>query len=249
MNIGVFFTCYTENEAVEYSLNLLKKVYPDIPVYLVSDGGSNFNYLESSISNLKTKLESDSRGILMGLKNTLDEKDKVIDSIKIFLRRIKDSIDFCSTEYILIMESDVLVRGEITIPNGSVLLGTKINPWIYKENDVNNIIIKYGGIPVKGYGCTPVIFKSDIFMKAYELIEKNPKLIDELCEVTYQVAMYDILLPIVFALVGYSEQFNPEIVECFRNHNWENTNHPLVHQFRRFYPKNNYDGIHSGESF
>lgn len=185
----------------------------------------------------------------MNLKNTIEEKEGVINSIYTFLRRIKDSIDYCSSEYILIMESDVLVRGELTIPRDSVLLGSKINPSIYREAEVNKIINKYGGVNVHGYGCTPVIFKSDIFIEAYEFIKKNPKFIEELCDITYQIAMYDILLPIVFSLLGHTEEFNPDITECLRNVNWMNTKHPLVHQFRKFYPTNNYDGIHAGESF
>ena len=43
------------------------------------------------------------------------------------------------------------------------------------------------------------------------------------------------LLPLMFALVGEEETFNPDIVECNRNPNWKNTAQPLVHQFKEFY--------------
>ena len=42
-------------------------------------------------------------------------------------------------------------------------------------------------------------------------------------------------LPLIFALVGEEETFNPDIVECNRNPNWRNTTQPLVHQFKEFY--------------
>ena len=41
---------------------------------------------------------------------------------------------------------------------------------------------------------------------------------------------------VLFSLIGYEEEYNSEIVECTRNSNWKNTQHPLVHQFREFYP-------------
>ena len=51
-NLGVFFTCYTELEAVEYSIDLLETVYPDIPVYIVSDGGSDYSFISEKYKNI-----------------------------------------------------------------------------------------------------------------------------------------------------------------------------------------------------
>jgi hypothetical protein len=45
--IGVFYTCYTEKAAVEFSLDMLFEIYPEIRVYLVSDGGSDYSFLNS----------------------------------------------------------------------------------------------------------------------------------------------------------------------------------------------------------
>ena len=52
-SLGFFFSCFNENKAVEYSLSELVKHYPDSPIYLVSDGGNDFSYLESEYKNLK----------------------------------------------------------------------------------------------------------------------------------------------------------------------------------------------------
>mgnify|MGYP004060540537 CR=1 FL=1 len=42
------------------------------------------------------------------------------------------------------------------------------------------------------------------------------------------------------------EKFNPDITECFRNPNWENSKHPLLHQFRKYYPsKEEYNSIYA----
>ena len=58
-DFGVFYTCYKEKEAVEYSLATLFSVYPECPVYLVSDGGHDYSYLESKYPTLKTELEEE----------------------------------------------------------------------------------------------------------------------------------------------------------------------------------------------
>ena len=59
MKLGFFFSCYKENRAVENSLSELRKHYPDNPIYLVSAGGSDFNYLKDSYANLFVSLEED----------------------------------------------------------------------------------------------------------------------------------------------------------------------------------------------
>ena len=55
--LGVFFTCYTEEEAVKYSIDKLKEIYPDVPVYLVSDGGSDFSQIKEKYRDVETRLE------------------------------------------------------------------------------------------------------------------------------------------------------------------------------------------------
>jgi hypothetical protein len=54
---------------------------------------------------------------------------------------------------------------------------------------------------------------------------------------------------IFFALKGYEETINDEIVECLRVPNWEITGKPLVHQYRYYYPKQNYTGRHSSNFY
>ena len=51
----------------------------------------------------------------------------------------------------------------------------------------------------------------------------------------YAIYAHDVLLPLVFALVGEEETLNLDIVECNRNSNWRNSGHPLVHQYKEFY--------------
>jgi hypothetical protein len=249
---GVFYTCYTEKAAVEYSLERFFELYPDVPVYLVSDGGSDYAFLEEKFigRNIKTFLKEDSRGKIPFItKETFKEKEwqeYIKKSIIEFLGRVKNAVEFCNREYLLVMEPDVLVRGKITIPKGAKLLGTKVNKGLSK--DLRTVLKNQpGAVPVNRWGVTPALFESAAFLRAYDVLLNNPGLLDSLCLSEYRLAYYDVLFAVLFGLIGVKERFNPEIVECYRNRKWETSWQPLVHQYRAKYPLSSqgYDGTHT----
>lgn len=250
MNFGVFYTCFTEKKAVDYSLEVLKTIYPDVKIYLVSDGGCSFDDLKIKYSHLETKLEEDTRSFIPFLKDEVDYKsietqNKIKNSIIKFLQRVSDAIDYCQEEYLLIMEPDVLVRGKISNSNNSVFLGSRVNEGL--SDELKNILYHTeGAIQINNWGATPAIFRCDEFKLAYKKLLSTPSLLDSLCLSESRLANYDVLLGVLFALIGIEETNNPEIIECFRNSNWENTSHPLVHQYRAKYPTYNegYTGTH-----
>jgi hypothetical protein len=82
-------------------------------------------------------------------------------------------------------------------------------------------------------------------MKVYDFFKANPSYIDEFCKIDSNFSNYDILITVMFAALGYDEIQNPELTECLRNPNWRNSGHPLLHQFREYYPTSNYSGRHS----
>ena len=253
--LGVFYTCFTEKKAVEYSLEELYKHYPNIPVYLVSDGGSDYTFLKEKFPDkkLETKLEEDTRGIIAVIDRKCasnvapcnapgyylkENKEKMLHSIDVFLKRINDAIDYCNSEYLLIMEPDVLVRGKINIREGSKLLGSRVNQGL---NFVPQTLLDYmdnyeGAIKVRGWGCTPAIFKTSEFKKILDLLKKDTGLIERVYHMNKNLPYYDALLSILFGFIGVEEEFNPDITECCRNPNWKNSAHSLLHQFRKYYP-------------
>lgn len=250
---GVFYTCYTEFEAIDYSLELLYKFYPAIPVYLVSDGGLDYVELEEKYQNIKCIREEDTRGFCTHLSpnNFLTENNQrdIKISIREFLKRIKDAIQYCQyPEYMLIMEPDVLVRGELNINNDAHLLGSRINCGL---SDQMRDIIKTipTSIDINTWGATPAIFKTETFLKCYDWYCNNQEIVNKICKTEYRFAFYDVLLPVIFAIMGYNEVLNPDITECFRNPNWENDPRPLLHQYRAKYPKINYTGTHSKDKW
>jgi hypothetical protein len=143
------------------------------------------------------------------------------------------------------MEPDVLVRGKLSNPMAHKLLGSRIN--VGMSHEIRELIRSHhGSIDVNCWGLTPAIFESAAFIKMHDIVTANPELISKLCRADRRFANYDFMFAALFALIGIEEKHNPEIVECFRNHSWERSWHPLVHQYRAKYPLSSegYDGTH-----
>ena len=118
MDLGVFYICYKEQAAIEFSLKKFRQFYPENPIYLVSDNGLDFSYLKENFGNIETiKETTEVVGIARDVDQYIRENSGDIDLFMgiclEFLRRLKNGCDFCNTEYMVLMEPDVLVRGEL----------------------------------------------------------------------------------------------------------------------------------------
>ena len=103
---------------------------------------------------------------------------------------------------------------------------------------MKNVLARVEGAKVIDcWGATPAIFETQTFMKSWEMFKHTPELLDMLTKEFYAIYAHDVLLPVIFALVGEEETFNPDIIECSRNPFWEVCPNPLVHQFKRYYEK------------
>lgn len=238
MKLGFFFSCYKENRAVENSLSELRKHYPDNPIYLVSDGGSDFNYLKDSYDNLFVSLEEDTMSSTFNItdQNWREEvhQNAIRQATYAVLNRLERAIEYCQTDYILMMDPDALVRGQLNIPEGVKLLGSRVNTGLPVELQV--VLSRIPGAKVINcWGATPALFETKTFMTSWTRLKSSPNVMDAFVDSFYAIYAHDVLLPLVFALVGEEETFNPDIVECNRNPNWRNTTQPLVHQFKEFY--------------
>lgn len=239
--LGVFFTCFNELEATRVSLNYLKMVYPDIPVYLVHEGDMNFSFLEREISNLVTYKVPDTMSDVLKIESHNYQSPEQQEAIKIALlaviKRLERAIEYTKSEYILMLDPDAVVRGQLTIPDGVGLLGCRGNKHIWAISKLNDVLKQHGGIELSAWGATPAIFNVEKFLRAKDKLLNTPGLVDELCWSFYWAFAHDILLASMFSLIGEEETMNPDIVQCEWNPNWQQTNCPLLHQFRYYYPK------------
>lgn len=236
--IGFFTLCYDETQALHFAYNSLKSYYPEAPIFLNSESKEDFIFLKKYIKNIHIENVEDTQSGLFKYKpgdHVLEEnRIKNKKAVLILLERLEKAINLLQTDYILMHCPDTLVRGKITIPNDSGLLGSRVNNYFFPE--INQILLKNRGIEITAFGAVPAIFKSEDFLKAKYIFLQNKNILEELCNNFYAVFSHDIILPILFALIGKQEEYNPEITECTRNFNWITSSHPLIHQFRFFYP-------------
>jgi len=150
------------------------------------------------------------------------------------LNRLERAIDYCKTDYILMMDPDALVRGKLNIPDGVKLLGSRVNKGF--PIGIKDVLSRIEGAKVIDcWGATPAIFETKTFMESWENVKETPEVIDLLINEFYAIYAHDVLLPLIFALVGEEETFNPDIIECSRDPGWRSKTNPLVHQYKEFY--------------
>jgi hypothetical protein len=134
------------------------------------------------------------------------------------------------------LDPDALIRGKLSIPYGSKLLGSRINRGF--PRNFRKIMRSFpGGISINHWGATPAIFEVKTFLRAKDNLLENWHVFEELRRHFHALYAHDVILPVIFGLIGIREEFNPDITECLRDKNWKLNKKPLVHQFRDYYPK------------
>lgn len=251
MNVGFFYTVFTEKRAVEYSFQQLRKWYPDSKVYLVSDGGLDFSFLKENDSNIETVLDEDTISETFGITagttgcdyvngNYRQEKYQkaIIKCAYAVLNRMEKAIEYCEyPDWMVMCDPDCLIRGELNFPPEAKLLGQRSNcclPIGYR-NILKNI---EGAIQISKWGASPCVFEVTTFLKAlkkFREIDETENLMHQFAQEFYGIYAHDVLFPTLFALVGEKEVFNPDIVECHKNPNWKQNSKPLVHSFTEYY--------------
>ena len=253
-NFGISYSCFTEKKAVEYSIEVLRQIYPDCPVYLVSDGGGDYTFLEQKFDNLKVSHEEDMRGWCQRRteeQNTENMHEKLYETAMSWIERNKSAVDFCKTPYMLMMEPDVLIRGKIDIPKDAKLVSPEIVNFAKRpDNEAGWVeVLKQipGSVPCTGWSW-PLIYDSEAFNVVYDFIKKNDDIFRAFVKADWEFGSAgDVTLPVIFAACGYTLTVFDQATDCARNSNWRNSYHGLLHAYREQYPKNDYNGRHAGE--
>lgn len=244
MDLGVFFICYKEQSAVEFSLTKFREIYSNNPIYLVSDNGNDFSYLKDTIGNIETTVEDmEVVGVAKNLDKSIKENtvdfELFFDLSMEFLRRLKNGCDFCKTEYMLLMEPDVLVRDKLN-PFDADLVGPTVNVM---PTTIQEYVIMNGGKNNATWGPAGGLMKTESFYSVYEKILNDPEKLKWGLKMDPRIVCYDYLLSFLFSIFGYTYTDNPDQTECLRNPDWRISGHPLLHQYREFY-SSNYEGKH-----
>ena len=236
--LGFMVTCFDEVNAIDVALTSLRHYYPEEGIVIFCEGNvEDFGFMRGKYE-AKVCESADTQSSLLKLSNSNYKKEDQFNvelAMNVLLTRISLACSWNDCEYLLLHCPDTLIRGKITIPDDAGLLGSLVNPYFIPK--INDILSKYGGIEVDVFGAVPAIFNVADFRKAQKIIKDNPTILAELAEASCYAFSHDIFMSCLFSLIGKREEYNPEIVECGRNPNWMQTNCPIVHQFRTFYPK------------
>jgi len=253
-DIGFIYNCiFKQKSALVHSVESIRKIYPDSKVYLVSDGGLDYSFLEDS--NTKFSMQEDTVSPIKKINssNFLEPEHQAVTKrgMSATIRRLKEGLEFCNyPEWFCMTEPDVLIRGKISHPENAKLLGTRLNhawylnEWIDGFIGINNLISQVEGtVPVFRWGSVPVIGHTQTLLKGIDVYLNNFEIFDKLSEQFHVPGTFDLFLPILFSLAGEQEVFSDEYTECMRNPNWESSGHPVVHQYREYYDKNDFYGV------
>ena len=237
MNLSVFHQCYKQKVATKECIKAFRRFYPKNNYFLISDGGDDFSDLASEFNcsyyhdpvNLGYRDHTHESGIYGMTK----------DEVLLWLGRFKLACEINDTKYILMMEDDVLVRGEITIPEDTEFAGLGIPGNKFQPEFMNYLIRKYDvEFNVDYYG-TPggSIFNAHTFLENYDrVIQIFQAEFDYIKDnLSGNLGWVDVWMPTYYFLCGKKFTQNPNLTETTRCYDWEFSNYSLVHQFKKYY--------------
>ncbi len=250
-DIGFIYNCvYKQKNAFLFSLKAIRATYPYSRIYVVSDGGDDYSFIENE--KIKFKMDQDTVSSLkiLNYKNYLEPQNQfnIKRGIKATINRLSEGIAFCGNpEWFCMTEPDVFIRGEISYPINAKLLGSRVNyawyekEWLKSFIEINKLLSRIkGAIPITRWGAVPVIGKTETFLKGVEVYKNNYSILDSLSEKFPAISGFDLLLPLIFALAGEEEVYSSDFTECIRNPDWKKSSATVIHQFREYYDEDDF---------
>jgi hypothetical protein len=167
--LGVFHSTYYNNEQFKYSFYQFKKHFPESPYLIYSDMGDDFSeYVDENTYFKKSNI----RYYGTGPKSIWLDNWDLWSS---YYGRLRESCEICQTDYILVMEDDVLINKKFQIEEDFDFCGpckAKLSPHILNFFSSKNIKIEN---PFYGL-CGGAIFNAKKFLENYDSIINNLKM-------------------------------------------------------------------------
>jgi len=227
MKIGFYYNCYKNKNATDNILRITRNYYPDNPIYLLSDKGDDFTDIAKKY-NCKYKYSQ--VNILGGRK--INNKHFMcfssFEHCKIYMSEVSNAIKYCNTEYLVFLEDDVLIKGNIKkFPEfaGGNIQKNNFNLLLSKEGIKKikeNYNIKFFFWSIAGGS----IIKTKILEDCFKISDEELKLFDKYCIHENHELWHtnDVLLSYLLMIKGYT-------VEAWTNTDKSN----IIHPFKKFY--------------
>ena len=217
-----YIQVFNKTDRLEKCLSSFRDFYPDSSIILFSDGGEDLTNVADSFSCRYFHSE-----VNTGLSSNGFSENEALE----WLSRFKNSFILGKNPYILYLEDDVLIRGTISVPQESKILGAMENP--IDDRVVDYFQEKYGfNFSSRKYGtCGGSIFHRETFLSIFENIERmiREDFVELETRFGYRLGFLDIFMPVLYMANGIEYDLNDQMVETHRNPQWMNTAHPIVH--------------------
>jgi hypothetical protein len=123
--LGAFFQCYKNPFATYKCLESFRAIYPDAPVLLLSDNGHDYTEMAK---HFRCEYIHATESLPVWIEYT--DPVSYIETPKRLLKRMLDAFERIDSEYILLLEDDVIVHNTICIPRSdAALFGNHVNPF------------------------------------------------------------------------------------------------------------------------
>jgi len=238
-DIGIMMSCFDEVEAVSFAIQELRNFYPENKIFVFNESKEDYSFLLEKDKNIKIKNDEDTMSFyyqypIHEVYLLPEFQEKIQKAVLTFLNRIHQTIEYSQGEYLLLMDPDVLIRGELNIPSNVNLLGSLRNSGVPLSTKKVLESVE-GAIIIDEWGATPGIFKVETFQKAYSKFISIPNLLSQLTQSWSSFYAHDIIIPILFSLIGEREHLNTDFTECNSDPDWQTNNKKLVHHYKKYY--------------
>ena len=224
--LGAYYQVYNNKKATSFVLESFRRHFPDSPVLLISDGGEDFSDLAQKYNTSFVKLHN----IFGKSDDTYYDSERMIEAWK----RHKMSVENANTDYVMILEDDVLVQNTVEFGDFSFKGSTNeplpnIAIGLIKENDGWVDHGRYGASGGSVYSSTEFL---EVFPNVIEFTEKHHN--DLLHHPEFHgIGAIDLNLVFHFNRMGKSYENAEWLAQLRLQSNWRS--YPIVHQYKEHY--------------
>lgn len=228
-DLGFFYQTYDMPQTADKMLEKLRIHYPSNPIYIISDGGENF---EAVANKYNCQYEYINDNISFGGDKWVAHADKIEEtSIYKFLKRMQRAMISMGVNWMMKFEDDVLINGKLTLENIGLLNGIS-NVKNKFTDKVQTMINKKDCYFNHGGGS---IIHVPTFLYLIDHLEEFMPTLQTLSYHDNRILKHDdVTIAILFYLAGYETFDHPEI-QNYPDYDKENTK--IIHNYKKYYTK------------
>lgn len=222
MKLSAYLQVLRNSPKLEFTIKNFRRFYPDSYFYLVSDGGDdlsliakkfNCDYLYSSIN--------------CGISSDGHTRHQAVE----WFTRFHTACLKCKSDYLIYLEDDVLIRGEINVnPNWKLacVLENVMNP-AFERFSIRRFGTRFNTNLFGACGGAIYHVPTVLALSNFIFDRINLDFFEFQSYVGGKFGFADMYMTIFFMMGGAEVSLNTEMTESHRNPNWLNSYHPIVH--------------------